>query len=62
MNDDLNMSIRKFLKEVGVTSQNVIEKSWLDKQLPAGTKVDAKIVLSIDDLEIEHIVRGKIGG
>ena len=61
MNDDLNMSIRKFLKEVGVTSQNIIEKSWDNKNLPPGTKVNAKIVLTIDDLDIIHVVNGRIG-
>ena len=61
MNDDLNMSIRKFLKEVGVTSQNIIEKSWENKDLPPGAKVSAKIVLTIDDLDIIHVVNGRIG-
>ena len=61
MTDNLNMSIRKFLKEVGVTSQNIIEKSWQNKELPAGTKVNAKIVLTINDLDITHVVKGQIG-
>ena len=55
------MSIRKFLKEVGVTSQNIIEKSWQNKELPAGTKVNAKIVLTINELDITHVVKGQIG-
>ena len=62
MSDNLNMSIRKFLKEVGVTSQNIIEKSWQQKELPPGTKVDVKIVLTSDDLDLTHVVNGRIGG
>ena len=54
------MSIRKFLKEVGVTSQKVIENAWSKENLPIGSKIDAKIVLTIEGLNIEHVVKGEI--
>ena len=60
MNDNLNMSIRKFLKEVGVTSQNIIEQTWQKKNPPVGTKVQAKIILTIDEMELVHVVEGQI--
>ena len=47
MNDNLNMSIRKFLKEVGVTSQRAIENAWNQADIPEGSTVEAKIVLTI---------------
>ena len=44
MDDSFNMSMRKFLKQVGITSQKAIEDALRD----AGNgsyKVDAKIVI-----------------
>ena len=58
MNDDdeVNMSIRKFLKKVGITSQQEIEKVY------SGTgMVKVKMVLSCEELNLEHVVEGEIG-
>ena len=65
MNEDVfNTSIRKFLKEVGVTSQREIEKAVrdaLDKgKLKGDEKLDAKVVLTISQLELTHEVDGII--
>ena len=60
MSDNLNMSIRKFLKEVGVTSQKVIENAWSQANIPDGSKIEAKMVLTINDLNVEHTVKGQI--
>lgn len=61
--DDFNMSLRKFLKTVGVTSQQKIEEAVRDAQdagkLPSG-KVEAKVVLKIGSLGLEHEVEGAI--
>lgn len=58
--DRLNMQIRKFLKEAGVTSQREIEKAvlGLDGQTPAtGSKsVRATMTLHIEELGIDHTV------
>ena len=54
--DEITMSIRKFLKKVGITSQQEIEKAY------RGTgKVKVKMVLSCEELNFEHIIEGEIG-
>ena len=62
MSDEaFNMSMRKFLKRVGVTSQQEIEKAVRENagELGAGP-VRAKVVLTIDGLDMEHVVEGEI--
>ena len=57
MNDDeVTMSIRKFLKKVGITSQQEIEKVYFGKG-----KVKVKMVLSCEELNLEHVIEGEIG-
>jgi len=62
MNEDTNMSIRKFLKQVGVTSQQKIEAAIRDAGDTTGKSFDAKIVLTVDGLNVEHTITGKIEG
>ncbi len=62
MNDDFNMSMRKFLKQVGVTSQQAIEKAMRDAGNTSGKSFEAKVVLTIDGLDVEHVVTGQITG
>ncbi len=62
MSDDFNMSMRKFLKQVGVTSQQAIEQAMREGGDTAGKTFDAKIVLTIDGLNLEHVITGKIQG
>ena len=57
MDEDFNMSMRKFLKQVGVTSQKAIEDALRDANNGA-YKVDAKI--TIEDVAMEHTVSGTI--
>jgi len=55
-----NMSLRKFLKTVGVTSQREIEEAVRGASgAPAGT-VTAKVVLTIEALGLSHEVTGEI--
>lgn len=61
MSDNLNMSIRKFLKQVGVTSQQAIEEALRNSDKPDGP-YKATVTLKIDGLELEHVVTGKIEG
>ena len=56
--DAFNMSMRKFLKQVGVTSQQEIEKA-MREAAPAGP-VKARMVLSIPEIGLEHVVEGEI--
>ena len=62
--DKLNMQIRKFLKEVGVTSQREIEKAVAAMQgkegFPKGRSITAVMTLKIADLELEHVVEGSL--
>lgn len=62
MNEDFNMSMRKFLKQVGVTSQQAIEQAMRDAGDTAGKTYLAKVVLTVDGLEVEHVVTGEITG
>ena len=57
MDEDFNMSMRKFLKQVGVTSQKAIEDA-LRNANNGEYKVDAKI--TIEDVAMEHTVSGTI--
>lgn len=58
--DRLNLEIRKFLKQVGVTSQREIEKAMRDAaasgDLSGAGSVDAKMTLTIPALGLEHVV------
>jgi hypothetical protein len=65
MNEDtFNMEVRKFLKVVGITSQREIElavrKALTDGKLKANATLDAKVVLAIPGLGLEHHIDGKI--
>lgn len=65
MNEDvLNMQLRKFLKEVGVTSQRAIEIAVHEAnnagRLPAGKKLRANMTLIIPELNMRHEVNGEI--
>ncbi|MBU3260347.1 hypothetical protein KPG71_10015 [Roseovarius sp. PS-C2] len=65
MSDDLsdfNMSMRKFLKQVGVTSQQAIEEGLRNAGDLGGREFKAKVVLTVDGLDIEHEVTGTIKG
>ena len=63
--DEFNMSMRKFLKQVGVTSQQEIETAVRDARaagtLPSGD-LKARVVLTIDGLDLNHVVEGTIKG
>lgn len=58
-----NMSLRKFLKTVGVTSQQEIEEAVRAARdagdLPQGS-VTAKVVLTIEAVGLTHEVTGEI--
>ena len=62
--DRFNMSIRKFLKVVGVTSQREIETAVRDGlnagKLQGGGPLKAKMTLSIPALGLTHQIDGDI--
>ncbi len=55
--DKLNMSIRKFLKQVGVTSQREIER--VVRSSGKG-KLKVKIVLTADGTDLKHVIEEEI--
>ncbi len=61
--DNFNMSMRKFLKKVGVTSQQQIEEAMRDARdagrLPAGP-LRAEVVLTVEGLDLTHRIEGDI--
>ena len=65
MNEDtFNMSLRKFLKKVGVTSQRDIEH-MVQEAIESGTlkgneTLDAKVTLNISGIDFETKIDGKI--
>ncbi|MCY3997518.1 MAG: DUF6494 family protein [Rhodobacter sp.] len=61
MSDAFNMSMRKFLKQVGVTSQQAIEAALRDKG-EFGKSYAVKAVITIEELGLEHQVSGEIEG
>ena len=55
-----NMSMRKFLKEVGVTSQQAIERVVRDENLGGKGKLKVKMVLTGEGTDLKHVVDGEI--
>ena len=62
MSEDFNMSMRKFLKQVGVTSQQAIEEAMRATGDTAGKSYEATMVLTVNGIDLEHVVTGKIDG
>ena len=65
MNEDqFNTSLRKFLKQVGVTSQREIEKAVRDAlaagRIRGNEKLQAKMVLTIGAVGLTHEVSDDI--
>lgn len=62
--DALNMSIRKFLKKVGVTSQREIETAVRDAveggKLKGNESLSATVRLAVNDIELDVVIDGEI--
>jgi hypothetical protein len=62
--DTFNMSVRKFLKVVGVTSQREIENAVHDAmktgRIGSKTKLRAKMTLQIETLNLTHVTEDEI--
>ncbi|MGH1412547.1 MAG: DUF6494 family protein [Pelagimonas sp.] len=61
MSDDFNMSMRKFLKQVGVTSQQAIQDALRDAD-STGKTYAVKAVVTIEELDMTHEVTGSLSG
>jgi hypothetical protein len=62
--DKFNLTVRKFLKEVGVTSQREIEKAvrdaLADGRLNGNETLEAKMTLEIPAFGLRHHTHGRI--
>ena len=58
--DAFNMSMRKFLKQVGVTSQRELEKVVQDNNLQGKGRLSVRVVLTAEGTDLNHVVEGKI--
>ena len=58
--DRFNMSLRKFLKQVGVTSQQQIEKVVRDGGVATNGNIKVKMVLTVEGTDLNHTVEGEI--
>jgi hypothetical protein len=57
--DRFNMSMRKFLKQVGVTSQRELERI-VREQRPAKGPLRVKMVLTAEGTNLHHVVEDEI--
>jgi len=57
--EQYNISMRKFLKQVGVTSQQEIERVVREKHLTGG-KLKVRMVLTAEGAGLQHVVEGEI--
>ena len=55
-----NMSLRKFLKQVGVTSQQQIEKIVREGGAGDATSLKVKMVLTAQGTDLNHAVEDEI--
>lgn len=64
MSGNFNMTMRKFLKQVGVTSQQAIEEAMREAgpEKTANRKFAARMVLTVEGIDLVHTVEGNIDG
>jgi hypothetical protein len=55
-----NMSLRKFLKNVGVTSQQQIEKLVREGGAGESSTLNVKVVLTAEGTDLNHTVEDEI--
>ena len=58
--EKFNLSLRKFLKHVGVTSQREIERVVREQGLAGKSKLKVKMVLTAKGTDLKHTVDGEI--
>ena len=57
--DRFNMAVRKFLKQVGVTSQRVIEEAVRSGQVQGGV-LKVRMTLTAENAPLEHVIEAEI--
>ena len=62
--DNLNIQIRKFLKQVGIKSQREIEngirQGLMDGAINKDTPIQARMTLEVETLKISTVIKGNI--
>ena len=61
--EKFNISMRKFLKKVGVTSQQKIEEAvrkGIENNLMQNNQIKVKVKLEITELDLDHEIDGEI--
>lgn len=59
-NERFNLSLRRFLKEVGISSQQEIERTVREHDLAGKGKLKVKMVLTGEGTDLHHVVDGEI--
>jgi hypothetical protein len=59
-NEKFNLSLRKYLKQVGVTSQQEVEQLVREGQFAAGTTLRLRMVLTAEGTNLRHVVEDDI--
>lgn len=55
-----NISLRKFLKQVGVTSQREIERIVREKQLAGQGRLKVRMELTAEGTDLKHVIEEEI--
>lgn len=59
-NERFNLSLRRFLKEVGISSQQEIERLVRDQGLAGRGKLHVRMVLTAEGTDLRHQVDGVV--
>jgi hypothetical protein len=59
-NEKFNMSLRQYLKHVGITSQQEIERIVRERQLEGKGRLKVRMVLTAEGTDLRHEVDGEI--
>lgn len=59
-NEKFNLSLRKFLKHVGVTSQQEVERVVRERHLEGTGKLRLKMVLTAEGTDLNHIIEDEV--
>ena len=59
--DNLNIEIRKFLKQVGISSQreieNYVRRKFTDGSIKIGESIKVSMNLTSEDGELNHVIK-----
>lgn len=59
-NESFNLSLRRFLKEVGISSQQEIERFVRERKLADTSALKVRMVLTAEGTDLHHEVTGSI--